>query len=249
MLSELEENYSRSEYVYLTNLYLKAKKFDKMIIFIEHFIKKDNDLSKQEINLIEESYKAYFTNEYNSWKLLKNKTNQEKNKDSSEYIYSLQVLNKIEESMNNICFNLLDLIDRYLIKDKSSSNFSENKVHYLKLEGDFYKYKISFAKDEEDKLIFTDNCEKSYLKAYELACKNLMFYDKLRILTIIDLSNFYYYIVGKKEKAMKLVKSCYVENYENIFRLSLNEKEDEIEVFDLIEKLKHLIIFWENELI
>jgi len=47
---------------------------------------------------------------------------------------------QIEKELNDICEDVLELLDKHLIKDENSSADSESKVFYLKMKGDYKRY-------------------------------------------------------------------------------------------------------------
>ena len=147
------QNYSREEYVYLSKLYEKAERFPDMVKSINKFVEMDPKLTKEERNLLSAGYKNIISDKRSSWRLLNNmERKEEEKKNTTQSAYIKEIKDKIETELNQICAQIQSVIDKYLIPNATDV---ENKVFYLKLKADYYRYKCEFANGKE----FDEACE------------------------------------------------------------------------------------------
>ena len=132
-------------------------------------------------------------------------------------------------------------IDKYLLPNASDS---ENKVFFLKLKGDYYRYKCEFASGKE----FDDACakaEKVYKEAYEIANKDIPITNSTRLGLALNYSVFYYEIKGLKEEACNIAKNAFDESMKVLDDLEKSKAKDTLLIIQL---LKENLILWSNEM-
>ena len=193
------KNYSREEYVYLAKLYERAERFPDMVKAINKFVELDPKLTKDERNILSAGYKNIISDKRSSWRLLNSMEKKEEKKTTTQTVYIREVKNNIEKELNQICDDIQKIIDKFLVPNASDS---ETKVFFLKLKGDYFRYKCEFAAGKD----FDDACEnarKVYEEAYEIAKKDIPITNSTRLGLALNFSVFFYEI---KEKKIKLVK-------------------------------------------
>ena len=123
-----------------------------MVKSINKFVELDPKLSKDERNLLSAGYKNIISDKRSSWRLLNNMERKEEEKKNTSQVANIkEIKDKIEKELNKICDEIQSVIDKYLIPNATDS---ENKVFYLKLKADYYRYKCEFSNDKE----FNDAC-------------------------------------------------------------------------------------------
>jgi 14-3-3 protein epsilon len=236
------QNYSREEYVYLSKLYEKAERFPDMVKSINKFVEMDPKLTKEERNLLSAGYKNIISDKRSSWRLLNNmERKEEEKKNTTQSTYIKEIKDKIETELNQICAQIQSVIDKYLIPNATDV---ENKVFYLKLKADYYRYKCEFANGKEfDEAC--DNAEKVYKEAYELSNKEMPITNSTRLGLDLNFSVFYYEIKGLKEEACTIAKNAFDESMKSLDDLEKSKAKDTLLIIQL---LKENLILWTNEM-
>ena len=236
------QNYSREEYVYLSKLYEKAERFPDMVKSINKFVEMDPKLTKEERNLLSAGYKNIISDKRSSWRLLNNmERKEEEKKNTTQSAYIKEIKDKIETELNQICAQIQSVIDKYLIPNATDV---ENKVFYLKLKADYYRYKCEFANGKEfDEAC--DNAEKVYKEAYELSNKEMPITNSTRLGLDLNFSVFYYEIEGLKEEACTIAKNAFDESMKSLDDLEKSKAKDTLLIIQL---LKENLILWTNEM-
>lgn len=109
---------------------------------------------------------------------------------------------QVEKELRDICQDILDLLDNSLLPNATSG---ESKVFYLKMKGDYHRYKAEFASQDDRK----EPAEKSlvaYTKASEIAQNELPPTHPIRLGLALNFSVFYYEILNAPDRACRLAK-------------------------------------------
>ena len=235
------KNYTREEYIYLAKLYERAERFPDMVKAINKFVELDPKLTKDERNILSAGYKNIISDKRASWRLLNSMEKKEEKKNSPQTANIRLVKNNIEKELNDICNEIQIIIDKYLVPNASDS---ETKVFFLKLKGDYYRYKCEFATGKE----FDDACskaEKVYKEAYDIANKDIPISSSTRLGLALNYSVFFYEIKGLKEEACNIAKNAFDESLKVLDDLEKSKPKDTILIIQL---LKENLILWSNEM-
>ena len=235
------KNYTREEYIYLAKLYERAERFPDMVKSINKFVELDPKLTKDERNILSAGYKNIISDKRASWRLLNSMEKKEEKKNSPQTANIKLVKNNIEKELNDICNEIQIIIDKYLVPNASDS---ETKVFFLKLKGDYYRYKCEFATGKE----FDDACskaEKVYKEAYDIANKDIPISSSTRLGLALNYSVFFYEIKGLKEEACNIAKNAFDESLKVLDDLEKSKPKDTILIIQL---LKENLILWSNEM-
>jgi 14-3-3 protein epsilon len=236
-----EKKYTREEYVYLAKLYERAERFDDMVKFIRKYVELDANLSNDERNILSAGYKNVISGKRASWRLLHATEKKEQKKSSQNLVYLREIINKVEDEMRRICDDIQGTLDKYLIPGAKDY---ETKVFYLKLKGDYYRYRAEFTKDKENEQA-TNQAEKAYRDAYELAEKYIAISSSTRLGLALNFSVFYYEIKNLKDEACQIAKNAFEESIKILDELERNKAKDTILIIQL---LKENLILWNNDL-
>ena len=237
----IKDNLTREEYVYLAKLYERAERFPDMVQSINKFVELDPKLSKDERIILSAGYKNIISGKRSSWRLLNGLERKEEKKNSKQIENIHEVKANLKKELDQICEQIQNIIDKYLLPNASNS---ETKVFYLKLKGDYYRYKCEFDADE-DFPTTCDKAEKVYKEAYEIANKDLPITNPIRIGLALNYSVFYYEIKGLKEEACSIAKNAFDESMKVLDDL---EKSKAKETLLIIQLLKENLILWNNEM-
>jgi 14-3-3 protein epsilon len=236
-----ERTYTRDEYLYLAKLYERAEKFDDMVKWINKFVQLDSNLTHDERNILSAGYKNVISAKRASWRLLHSLEKKEEKKNSPNLGYLLEIKGRVEDEMRKICDEIQDTLDKYLIPN---SKDYETKVFYLKLKGDYYRYRAEFTAAQENENA-TNLAEKAYREAYEIAEKNIPISSSTRLGLALNFSVFYYEIRNQKEEACNIAKSAFEDSMKILDDLERIKAKDTILIIQL---LKENLILWNNEI-
>ena len=236
------QNFTREEYVYLSKLYEKAERFPDMVKSINKYVELDPKLTKEERNLLSAGYKNIISDKRSSWRLLNNlEQKEEEKKNTTQSAYIKEIKEKIEKELNSIVDEIQSMIDKYLLPNAIDV---ENKVFYLKLKADYFRYKCEFTSDKE----FDDACikaEKAYKEAYEISNKEMPITNSTRLGLDLNFSVFYYEIKGLREEACTIAKTAFEEAMKCLDDLEKSKAKDTLLIIQL---LKENLILWTNEM-
>ena len=235
------KKYTREEYVYMAKLYERAERFPDMVKAINKFVELDPKLTKDERNILSAGYKNIISDKRASWRLLNSMERKEEKKNSSQIANIREIKNNIEKELNKICDEIQGIIDKYLVANATDP---ENKVFYLKLKGDYYRYKCEFANGND----FDDTCDKAekvYKEAYEIANKEIPITNSTRLGLALNYSVFYYEIKGLREEACNIAKNAFDESMKVLDDLEKSRAKDTLLIIQL---LKENLILWSNEM-
>ena len=236
------QNFTREEYVYLSKLYEKAERFPDMVKSINKYVELDPKLTKEERNLLSAGYKNIISDKRSSWRLLNNlEQKEEEKKNTTQSAYIKEIKEKIEKELNSIVDEIQSMIDKYLLPNAIDV---ENKVFYLKLKADYFRYKCEFTSDKE----FDDACvkaEKAYKEAYEISNKEMSITNSTRLGLDLNFSVFYYEIKGLREEACNIAKNAFEEAMKCLDDLEKSKAKDTLLIIQL---LKENLILWTNEM-
>ena len=236
----MSKTYTREEYVYLAKLYERAERFPDMVKAINKFVELNPKLTKDERNILSAGYKNIISKKRTSFRLLNNMEKKEEKKNSTQIANIREIKGAIEKELSQACEEIQKIVDKYLVPNATDS---ENKVFYLKLKGDYYRYKCELdGKDFEETC---NKAEKVYKEAYEIANKDIPITNSTRLGLALNYSVFYYEIKGLKEEACNIAKSAFDEAMKVLDDLEKSKAKDTLLIVQL---LKENLILWSSEM-
>lgn len=234
--------YTRDELVYLCRLYDRAELHEEASDFALEFIKLKPLLNYDERNTFSNAFKNCIMAKRNSLRylgaLIKKETKNNGSKTHIEHIE--EIYHKVEEEYNDWINRILDILDGILIPN---SKKPEAQVFYLKLKGDYLRYKAEFATGEEQELS-VDLAEQFYNEAYMLSEDELPITSITRIGLTLNFSLFYYEYKNMIDDALIIARNCYDEAVKSIDEVDPNKAKDYCVILQI---LKENSIFWSNE--
>ena len=204
---------------------------------INKYVELDPKLSKEERNILGSGYKNLVSDKRSSLRII---SNIEK-RNIYQTSYLKEVKEKIEKELSKILIEIQKVLDKYLIPNAIDV---ENKVFYLKLKADYYRYKCEFSNGKD----FDEACanaEKVYKEAYELSNKEMPITNSTRLGLDLNFSVFYYEIKGLKEEACNVAKNAFDEAMKSLDDLEKSRAKDTLLIIQL---LKENLILWTNEM-
>lgn len=230
--------YTREELIYLSRLYDKSENYPEMVNCICEFIRLNPRLDLSERNILSAGFKNIISNKRFSWRYLQNLINKDTNQTTIGYINEIKL--RIEKEMREICKKITSLLDNLILPNE---NIIENRVHYLKMKADYYRYQCEFLKDEELSSV-CDFAYKIYQEAYLLAEESLPISSTSRIGTALNYSVFLYEVQSNVEEACRIAKNAINEGIKILDDLERNKQKDTILIIQL---LTENLMLWNSD--
>ncbi|KAF7630837.1 14-3-3 protein [Meloidogyne graminicola] len=140
---------------------------------------------------------------------------------------------KVERELRDICHDVLDLLDKYLIPKAGNP---ESKVFYLKMKGDYYRYLAEVATGD-DRNSVVEKSQQSYQEAFDIAKDKMQPTHPIRLGLALNFSVFYYEILNSPDKACQLAKQAFDDAIAELDTLN----EDSYKVIFLVTKYLNLL--------
>lgn len=225
----------REEWVQRAKLAEQAERYDDMAEAMKSVTQDFGDssvLSNEERNLLSVAYKNVVGARRSSWRVI---SSIEQKSDSSDRKRDMARVyrEKIEKELNEICKDVLTLLDEKLIKEKvSPDEKGESKVFYLKMKGDYYRYLAEVA--HADKAEITEKSKQAYEKAFNFSCAEMQPTHPIRLGLALNFSVFYYEIVNNPTEACKLAKQAFDEAIAELDSLQEDSYKDSTLIMQLL---------------
>ena len=147
---------------------------------------------------------------------------------------------KIEKELEDICNDVLELLDKVLIKNSKNP---EAKVFFLKMKGDYYRYLGEFLTGDRRK-----NVIQLAQEAYKVASNEaeaLKTTHPIRLGLALNYSVFYYEILNSPDHACKLAKAAFDNAIAELDGLEEDEYRDSATIMQL---LRDNLTLWTSDL-
>merc|ERR1712036_131632 len=154
----------REELIQRAKLAEQAERYDDMAASMKAVTETGIELSNEERNLLSVAYKNVVGARRSSWRVI---SSIEQKTEGSERKQAMakEYREKIEKELNDICGDVLSLLDKHLIPKASNA---ESKVFYLKMKGDYYRYLAEVAVGDA-KAAVVDDSQKAYQDAFDIS--------------------------------------------------------------------------------
>ncbi|KAK5857446.1 hypothetical protein PBY51_010694 [Eleginops maclovinus] len=218
----------RSDLITKAKLAEQAERYDDMAQWMKKLTELGVELSNEERNLLSVAYKNVVGARRSAWRVLasigtKSDDTESKQKMVKEYRV------KVETELQDICNDVLKLLDDYLIE---KSKTSDSQVFYLKMKGDYYRYLAEVAGEDKKKTI--EDSQEAYQKAFETSKIDMQPTHPIRLGLALNFSVFYYEILGSPKKACELAKTAFDEAIADLDKLSEESYKDSTLIMQLL---------------
>ncbi|KAK2091469.1 hypothetical protein P7K49_030753 [Saguinus oedipus] len=192
----------KSELVQKAKLAKQAKRYDDMAAAMKAVTEQGHELSNEERNLLSVAYKNVKTE--------RNEKQQQMGKEYRE---------KIEAELQDICNDVLELLDKYLIPNATQP---ESKVY------------LSEVASGDNKQTTVSNSQQAYQEAFEISKKEMQPTHPIRLGLALNFSVFYYDILNSPEKACSLAKTAFDEATAELDTLNEESYKDSTLIMQLL---------------
>ena len=229
--------------VYLAMLAEQCSRYEDMMSFLEDMVKtKTEDLSSDERNLLSIAYKNTISLDKQAIRTLLAYESKEAKKAESPYLeYIREYKTKVQKELEDLCNKINQTIDSSLLPKATTD---EAKVFYHKMKGDYDRY-IAENVDGDIKKKYSDLGLAAYNAALE-AAKSIDYKNPIKLGLALNLSVFYYEVVGNKEQACKLAQETLDKSREAL--TGADEEEDEVkDAMSIVNLLQENLSMWNSE--
>jgi len=233
---------SREDNIFMAKICEQTERFDDMVNYMKRVAESDNrQLSIEERNLLSVAYKNAIGPHRTAWRALTSIETKEEAKSSKQLPLLREYKTKIETELNKFCQQILDLLANTLVPATSDN---EEKVFYLKMQGDYHRYMAEYASDAQQKEI-GKQAEVAYTQAKEIAEAHLKTTHPIRLGLALNSSVFYYEVMSDPTKACQMAKSAFDEAIADIEQLDDDVYKDATTIMQLI---RDNLTLWTSEL-
>ncbi|KAI0566540.1 14-3-3 protein-like protein [Gracilaria domingensis] len=189
------------------------------------------ELSVEERNLLSVAYKNVIGSRRASWRIISSIEQKEESmgheKNASvnqEYRVS------IEKELNQICEDILNLLDKNLIPSAQSG---ESKVFYYKMKGDYHRYVAEFSGGDARQKSAQSSLD-AYKSATDIAMTELPPTHPIRLGLALNFSVFYYEILDAPDAACSLAKQAFDDAIAELDTLNEDSYKDSTLIMQLL---------------
>ncbi|KAK7594982.1 hypothetical protein V3481_005978 [Fusarium oxysporum f. sp. vasinfectum] len=216
--------------VLLARLCGQAQRYDDMVPLLKQVVKRGVELSVDERNLLTTAFNNVFNTRRASWRTI---FSIEKNeyKGSEKHLATIRGYRiKIENEIEEICRDVLDLLDQSLIPNASTG---ESMASYYKMKGDYSRYLTEFVSGEKHNPAVISGYNAYKIAAY-VAQAELTAAHPLRLSLAVNFSVFYYRILNSRDRARYLAKHAFDDAKAELDVLTKEPDDDSILLMQLL---------------
>lgn len=229
----------KSELVQKAKLAEQAERYDDMAAAMKAVTEQGHELSNEERNLLSVAYKNVVGARRSSWRVISS-IEQKTERSEKKQQMGREYREKIEAELQDICNDVLELLDKYLILNATQP---ESKVFYLKMKGDYFRY-LSEVASGDNKQTTVSNSQQAYQEAFEISKKEMQPTHPIRLGLALNFSVFYYEILNSPEKACSLAKTAFDEAIAELDTLNEESYKDSTLIMQL---LRDNLTLWTSE--
>ncbi len=233
---------TRDEHIYMAKVCEQTERFDDMLIYIKKVLEFNEDLTVEDRNLLSVAYKNSVGTRRTAWRVLSSIETKEEAKNSSFLPLLREYKAKIETELDQICDEIIKLLEDKLIK--SAKGNAQSEVFYLKMKGDYYRYIAEYATGDKHKNA-AEQAYQAYSKANEIAQKSLETTNPIRLGLALNFSVFYYEVRNDPKQACQLAKQAFDDAIADIEKIEEENYKDSTTIMQLI---RDNLTLWTTEL-
>lgn len=219
----------KEELVQRAKLAEQAERYDDMASSMKSVTETGVELSNEERNLLSVAYKNVVGARRSSWRVISS-IEQKTEGSERKQVMAKEYREKVETELREICHEVLNLLDKYLIPKASNA---ESKVFYLKMKGDYYRYLAEVATGDTRNAVVEDS-QKAYQEAFEISKNKMAPTHPIRLGLALNFSVFYYEILNSPEKACQLAKQAFDEAIAELDTLNEDSYKDSTLIMQLL---------------
>jgi 14-3-3 protein epsilon len=232
----------RESQVYMVKLAEQAERYDEMVEAMKAVARLGVELTVEERNLLSVAYKNVIGTRRASWRIISSIEQKEESKGNADHVTKIKAYrNKVEKELEQICGDILALIDEHLIPHATGA---ESKVFYHKMKGDYHRYLAEFTSGDVRQKA-ADAAHEAYKAASEVANAELASTHPIRLGLALNFSVFYYEILNSPDGACNLAKQAFDDAITELDSLSEESYKDSTLIMQL---LRDNLTLWTSDM-
>ncbi|KAK0243034.1 14-3-3 protein [Armillaria nabsnona] len=196
----------RTQYLFIAELAGEAERYEDVTtqikLIVQHF---GPQLTLDERNLLSVAYKNITNNLRNSWRIVDTLEKMEATRKGGKALLIRMQRGRIEAELERVCRDIVGLLEGKLVRGAKAG---EERVFYLKMKGDYYRYLAEFAGQKEARNKYAEESLTAYKLAYMHALSVLEPTHPTRLGLALNFSVFYHDVKQSPERACHLAKSA-----------------------------------------
>ncbi|XP_064383124.1 14-3-3-like protein 1 [Halichondria panicea] len=211
----------------------QAERYEDMAKFMKELAEKKREFNTEERNLLSVAYKNVVGAKRTAWRVLSAIERKEENSTEKTDLIK-EYRQKIEKELEDICDEVVSLLETCLIVgDQETDEVAviENKVFYLKMKADYYRYLSEIRTPNVTEHI--KKSEQAYKDA-QTAAEKLKPTHPIRLGLALNFSVFYYEIQDEPDKATALAKKAFDEAISEMDSLEDSSYKDSTLIMQLL---------------
>ncbi|XP_008301946.1 14-3-3 protein beta/alpha-1-like [Stegastes partitus] len=229
----------KNDLVQKAKLAEQAERYDDMAAAMKSVTEQGSELSNEERNLLSVAYKNVVGARRSSWRVISSIEQKTEGNDKKQQM-AREYREKIETELQDICHDVLGLLDNFLIANASAA---ESKVFYLKMKGDYYRY-LSEVASGDNKKGTVESSQQAYQQAFDISKGEMQPTHPIRLGLALNFSVFYYEILNNPDKACCLAKTAFDEAIAELDTLNEDSYKDSTLIMQL---LRDNLTLWTSE--
>jgi hypothetical protein len=232
-VADLTQEDQRQCLVHLARMAEGAERYDDMARLMKDLVMWTHanscDLTVEERNLLSVAYKNVIGGRRSSWRCIA-----EPNDDPDPKFNSFvdQFRAKVAEEIEEICAEVLDLLENYLVKHAARNGaVGEAKVFYIKMLGDYYRYRAESAPPSKG---HDQKAAAFYGEAFTLAQEELLPTHPIRLGLALNYSVCFYEILKKPQEACDLARAAFDDAIAKLDSLPESDYKDSTLIMQLL---------------
>ncbi|KAG9279525.1 14-3-3 protein zeta/delta [Astyanax mexicanus] len=218
----------KSQHVQKAKLAEQAERYDDMAASMKAVTELGEELTDEERNLLSVAYKNVVGARRSSWRVIS--SIEQKTEGSDKQQMAKEYREKIEAELQSICKDVLNLLDKFLIRSTSPA---ESQVFYLKMKGDYYRYLAEVATGDE-KTNIIQKSQEAYQAAFDISKDNMQPTHPIRLGLALNFSVFFYEILNSPEQACELAKKAFDDAIAELDQLTEDSYKDSTLIMQLL---------------
>lgn len=211
-ISQVEEKQQREVLNLIARTAEAAERYEDMSLYMEKLVDlvtgNGTDLTTEERNLLSVAFKNVIGARRASWRSIFG-TAADRGQSGDTFDAVLQAYKtQVEKELDDICVRVLNILEEKLIPNgKKCGATEEALVFYLKMAGDYYRYRAEPGNSND----YDNKSADFYKQAYDTAKDHLEATHPIRLGLALNYSVCYYEILKDKAKACELAKNAFDE--------------------------------------
>ena len=237
---------SKAEKIFKAKMCEQTERYEDMVAIFRDIIKETAEFNNEERNVLSAAFKNLIGGKRTAFRALSAVAAKETSKEEKEGAKTgrAKLVNefkqRIETEISKISTEVAELVDHKLLP---AAKKDDEKLFYIKMKGDYYRYYCECLSGEALKPI-AEKARAAYDDATKSAETSLPVTDAIRLGLALNFSVFHYEILNDPTKACKIAKDAFDNAISQLEGLPDDEYKDSASILQL---LRDNLTLWQNE--